>query len=134
MALNVAVALLVPLTTTEQEAFPEQLPLHPEKTEPSDAAEAINVTVVPLAKSPVHDWPQVMPGGLLVTFPVPEPEICTVSCDCDWPAEVLGELPGAGATEFPPPPHAIRSRSIGKSARDFIGVNQARYTDCGCRS
>src|SRR5437016_5723315 len=50
----------------------ESHPLQPAKTE-SLAALAVSVTTVPLAYASEQSVPQLMPGGLEVTVPVPAP-------------------------------------------------------------
>jgi hypothetical protein len=67
-----------------QTAAPEQPPVHPPKTDP-DPATAVSCTDVPLGKyawqePPCGNW-QLIPGGVLVTVPVPLvfPERLTVS-------------------------------------------------------
>lgn len=55
-----------------------QLPDQPENVEP-EAAEAVNVTAVPLLILAVQVLPQLIPTGLLVTVPVPFPARVTAS-------------------------------------------------------
>ena len=80
-----------PLNVAETETFfcttrvqlfddPEHAPDHPPKAPPEPGA-AESVTLVPLLKLAVHVEPQFMPGGLLVTVPVPE--VVTLSCAVD---------------------------------------------------
>jgi len=59
-------------------AVPEHPPVHPVKVEPP-LGFAVSVTDVPVAKLALHVSPQLMPGGALVTVPVPLPESVTVS-------------------------------------------------------
>ena len=57
---------------------PAQPPAHPTKVEPS-AAVAVRVTAVPGSKLALQVCPQVMPGGLLLTLPLPVPVRVTAS-------------------------------------------------------
>jgi hypothetical protein len=45
----------------------------------ADPGASVSVTTVPAANVYWHVVPQLMPAGLLVTAPVPVPELCTVS-------------------------------------------------------
>lgn len=56
--------------TTVQEPVPLQAPPQPPNVEPP-VGEAVSVTVLPLAKFAPQVSPQAMPGGLLVTVPLP---------------------------------------------------------------
>jgi len=72
---------------TVQVPVPEQPPpLQPEKVEPA-AGVAVKITVVPPAYAAMHVAPQEMPAGLLVTVPIPEPVLFTVSVKA-WRAKV----------------------------------------------
>jgi hypothetical protein len=62
------------LTVTAQVPVPEQAPLHPAKVEPA-AAVAVSVIAVPDVTDSVHAVPQLMPAGVLVTVPEPEPAL-----------------------------------------------------------
>ena len=65
-------------TVTEHVPVPEQLPpLHPVKVEPL-AAVAVSVTLVPALNDAEQAVPQSMPEGLLVTVPLPAPDLVTV--------------------------------------------------------
>jgi hypothetical protein len=57
---------------TAQDAVPEQTPDQPAKVEPP-TGDAVKVTSAPTVKFPVQVAPQVMPAGLEVTVPAPEP-------------------------------------------------------------
>ncbi len=61
-----------------QGAVPVQAPVHPVKSE-SAAGAAESVTLVPDSKVALHAEGQVIPGGLLVTLPAPEPVRVTVT-------------------------------------------------------
>jgi hypothetical protein len=76
--LKVAVteSLLLALIVTVQAPVPEQAPPQPAKTDPA-AGVAVSFTEVPVGKSELHVWPQLIPEGVLETFPAPDPEIVT---------------------------------------------------------
>ena len=76
--LKVAVTDLAALIVTEHVPVPVQAPLHPANVEP-DAGEAVSVTAVPLLKFALHVLGQLIPLGLLVTFPLPVPARVTVN-------------------------------------------------------
>jgi hypothetical protein len=76
--LNVAVTELLAVKVKLHVPVPVQAPDQPANVEP-EAAVAVSVTAVPLAKLAVHVVGQLMPAGLLVTVPVPAPALCTVS-------------------------------------------------------
>ena len=62
---------------TTQAPVPEHPPpLQPPKIEP-EAALAVRVTPLPLAKLPEQLAPQAIPAGLLVTVPLPAPILST---------------------------------------------------------
>ena len=76
---NVAVTVVPAFSVTVQVPVPEQPPpLQPVKVEPA-AGVAVRVTAVPPAYAAMHVAPQEMPAGLLVTVPIPEPVLFTVS-------------------------------------------------------
>jgi hypothetical protein len=82
LRLNVAVTLRDSVMLTVQVPVPLQAPLQPEKLE-SAVALAVNVTLVPCAKSAEQALPQLIPAGLLVTVPDPDPDRVTDSaCTC----------------------------------------------------
>jgi len=67
------------LTVTVQGPVPRQLdPVQPAKDEPA-AGVAVRVTTVPLANDTEQLVPQLIPAGLLVTVPDPDPLLLTVS-------------------------------------------------------
>jgi hypothetical protein len=75
----VAVTVVAPLSVTVQVPVPEQPPpLQPVKVEPA-AGVAVKVTAVPLANAVEQIAPQEIPAGLLVTVPLPAPDLLTVS-------------------------------------------------------
>lgn len=76
--LNVAVSDLDELIVTAHAAVPVHAPLQPANAEPV-AGVSVMVTTVPPLKFAVHVPGQLMPAGLLVTFPVPVPASVTVS-------------------------------------------------------
>ena len=55
----------------------EQLPPHPIKSDPWTAT-AVRVTRVPAPKEAEQVSPQLIPAGLLVTVPLPEPDFVIV--------------------------------------------------------
>src|SRR5690348_16232031 len=67
------------VTTVSATRFREQgpVPLHPPPLQPVNvepgAAAAVRVTATPLTKLVAHEPPQSMPGGPLVTVPLPVP-------------------------------------------------------------
>ena len=70
--LKVVVTKLSVLMVRLHVAVPVQFVLQPENSDP-EAGEGVRMTAVPLAKLAVHDVPQLMPAGLLVTLPSPFP-------------------------------------------------------------
>jgi hypothetical protein len=66
------------MLTVQVLAIPLHAPDQPPKIEPL-FGEAVNVTLVPGGKVPPHIEPQAMPAGLLVTGPLPDPTLDTVS-------------------------------------------------------
>jgi len=73
-ALKVAVTVAFAVSATLHALVPLHPPDHPAKVDP-DAAVAVSATEVPLGKVAVQVCPQLMPAGLLVTVPVPVPEV-----------------------------------------------------------
>jgi hypothetical protein len=79
--IKVAVTVVLAVRVTVQGPVPEHPPsFQPAKNEPT-AAVAVSVTGVPLSKGVVwvaHVGPQLMPGGVLVTVPLPLPALVRV--------------------------------------------------------
>src|SRR5579863_3911524 len=67
-----------PVSITLQSEVPEQAPAH-ELNTPFDPADSLSVTFVPCGKTALQVVGQLIPSGLLVTVPAPEPVIETVS-------------------------------------------------------
>ena len=78
LAVNVAVTAALPVKVTLQLPVPVQAPDQPANVEVAFGA-AVSVTIVPLVKLALHIAPQLIPAGLLVTFPAPVPALWTVS-------------------------------------------------------
>lgn len=76
--LNVAVTDAFALSDTLHVPVPLQPPDQPENDEPA-AGVAVSVTAVPVAKFAVHVLPQLIPDGLLLIVPLPEPPAETVN-------------------------------------------------------
>jgi hypothetical protein len=73
-----AVTVAAAVIATVHEPLPLQpAPLHPAKIEPA-AAVALRVTVVVVAKLAEQVPPQLIPAGVLVTVPLPDPILFTV--------------------------------------------------------
>ncbi len=76
--MKVAVTEMLEFMVTVQDSVPLQPPpLKPAKVEPA-AAVAVSVTEVPAAKLLEQSVPQLIPAGLLVTVPLPVPDLFTV--------------------------------------------------------
>jgi hypothetical protein len=78
VGVKVAVTAAAALIVTVHGPVPVQAPLHPVKAEPALGV-AVRVTTVPLTKSALHVAPQLIPAGLLVTDPMPDPAGVSVS-------------------------------------------------------
>src|SRR5690606_28388657 len=70
------------ITISQDVSLPMQSPLQPTNSEPAPVV-AVSVTVGPSAKLPVQSPSgHEMPGGSLVTWPEPVPDVCTESECC----------------------------------------------------
>src|SRR5436309_10711154 len=88
---NVAVTVVAAFNVTVHVPVPEQPPpLQPVNVEPA-AGVAVNVTTVPFAYAAMHVEPHEMPAGLLVTVPIPEPVLFTVSVEA-WTAKAAATV------------------------------------------
>ena len=73
--------MVAALSVTVQVPVPEQPPpLQPLNVDPA-AGVAVKVTTVPLAYAAMQVAPHEIPEGLLVTVPIPGPELITVSVE-----------------------------------------------------
>jgi hypothetical protein len=77
----VAVTFCAALIVTVHAPVPLHAPPQPAKLEP-DAGVAVRLTLVPCAKLVVQVEPQLMPVGVLVTVPAPDPLLLTVNPNC----------------------------------------------------
>jgi hypothetical protein len=75
---NWAFTLVLAVRVRVHVDVPVQAPDQPANVDP-EAAAAVRVTCVPLGKFALHVLGQLIPVGLLVTVPVPEPVVVTVS-------------------------------------------------------
>jgi hypothetical protein len=104
LELKVAVTVVAAVSVTTHVPVPVQPPpIHPANVDPV-AADAVNVTWVPLAKLAEQVGPQLMPAGALVTVPVPVPANTTIKVSfvavpvpvpvrvavCVWGVSLLG--------------------------------------------
>jgi len=78
IAWKVAVTDWAEVIATEHAPVPVQAPLHPVNSEPAAAA-SVNVTEVPLLKLAEQVPGQLIPTGVLVTTPLPDPDTATVN-------------------------------------------------------
>lgn len=76
--LNVAVTEAAAVTVRLHAPVPLHPPDQPANVEPALGA-ALSVTAVPLGKLALHVCPQLMPAGLLVMVPAPDPAPSTVT-------------------------------------------------------
>src|SRR4029079_10059963 len=78
-AANVAVTVRsAPIATIQAPVPLHPLPVHPMNADPLVGV-ALSVTVLPVSKTVVQTLPQKIPLGSLVTMPVPDPPLFTVS-------------------------------------------------------
>jgi hypothetical protein len=68
------------MVTVQVPVVPVQAPLQPLKPLPGNGV-AVKVTLVPPENAAPQVMPQLMPAGLLVTEPVPVPDLLTVSTE-----------------------------------------------------
>ena len=93
--MNVAVTVVAAAKdTVHVAAVPEHAPDHCPNAKPVLGV-AVSVTLVPLLKVAAQVGPQLIPAGVLVTVPVPEPFSATVNC-----AEVGGGGGGGGGVKL----------------------------------
>lgn len=78
MSVKLALTALALSTTTVQAPVPVHAPPQPAKLEPV-AGVGVSVTLEPLAYGSSQSVPQLIPAGLLVTVPTPEPVLLTLS-------------------------------------------------------
>src|ERR1044072_6977883 len=76
-----AVTVVAELIVTTQVPVPEQPPPDQPVNVDPDAAEAVNVPLVPVANDALHVAPQLIPLGDDVTVPEPDPDFDTVNVD-----------------------------------------------------
>jgi hypothetical protein len=77
-ASNSAPTVVLAVSVRVHVDVPVQAPVQPAKVDP-DAAAAVRVTCVPLAKFALQVLGQLIPAGVLVTVPEPVPDVVTVS-------------------------------------------------------
>lgn len=92
--LNVAVTLAAVVIAMVQVVAPVHAPDHPANTAPLPGV-AVSVTEVPVLNCVEQVGPQLMPAGLLVTVPVPEPALATVRVACGAAVKVAVTLAAA---------------------------------------
>jgi hypothetical protein len=114
---KVAVTESAALNMMLQVAFPVHPPLQPEKTS-LVAGVSLSVTCVFCGKLAEHAAGQLIPAGLLVTVPVPDPAMVTDM--------VTFVEPGGGLATIPRQPASARVNSADSNVkqnvyRDFIG-------------
>jgi hypothetical protein len=76
--LNVALTVVAALTVTAQVPVPEQAPLQPANVDPATEV-AVRVSAVPAVTDCEQVAPQLMPAGVPVTVPEPDPFLVTES-------------------------------------------------------
>src|SRR3989442_12917995 len=85
------------------------VPLHPAPLQPLNAdplaGVAVKVTDVPLTKAALHVVPQLIPAGLLVTFPPPLPASVTVRMSPCVKVALTACVPFIVTTHVPVPLH-----------------------------
>ena len=108
---KVAVTEVFAFRATVHVPVPEHAPDQPENTKPEFGA-AVRVTVVPAVNGAEQVWPQLMPAGVLLTTPIPEPVSETVSCTG------AGNAAKAAATEVAPFTATVQTAAVPEHAPD----------------
>jgi hypothetical protein len=104
MERNVAVTALSAFIATMQVVeLLEHAPDQPPNVEPLLGV-AVRVTLAPLRKLPLQVLPQLMPPGLLATFPAPPPALATCSARTAWNVAVTVFDPFMPITQVVPDP------------------------------
>src|SRR5262249_31797053 len=78
---KMALTLRACVRLTVHGPVPVQSPLQWSKRAP-EAGVGVSVTLVPKAKGALHAGPQLIPGGLEVTVPLPVPSLLTIRVNC----------------------------------------------------
>jgi hypothetical protein len=113
---NVAVTDWAALIVTVHVPVPVQpAPLQPVNVEPV-AGVAVNVTAAPVVKDAEHVVPHAIPAGLLVTVPVPVPDLETVSVE-------LTDVPVLVTRRDSVSPSAVKLTLV-LAAAVVVGVNR----------
>jgi hypothetical protein len=128
---KVAVTEALPLLVTTQLLAPVQAPAHDTKFEPALGV-ALNVTVLLAPNAAVQVTPQLIPGGLLVTVPVPSPVVLMLSwnepgCEVDDPVKPLQPLrrERRPARQANPPTDRTNAIEVQTSVHDLASSNSA---------
>jgi hypothetical protein len=80
---KIAVTEVAVLPLSVHGSFPWQPPLHPVNVEPMSGM-AVRVTTLPLGNDSLQSMPQAIPGGELITLPLPVPALLTVMFSIAW--------------------------------------------------
>lgn len=129
---------------TIQPPVPEHAPPQPVKTKPA-AGLTVIATFVPDTNEPEHVLPQLMPAGLLESFPPVAGEACTVSvCGAaavldvgvlvGLPPELLPESVRAGVVAPPPHPESTRMKIAMITAHNPASRPPNWFTNSSCPS
>src|SRR4030095_2026552 len=100
---KIAVTARAALIVTLQAPVPVQAPLQPAKVEPVAGA-AVRLTAAPLVNEAEQVAPQEMPAGVLVTVPLPVPDLVTVSAKDGKMKVAVTEVAALTATAQGPVP------------------------------